>query len=153
MLVHVGTKAVRAYRGRDRPGYDTAMPVPEGESVRPASEVDVAALFARLREEVRKGAVLDPSVPATASRTRVAARAEAERLWPITAERPMENRSGFRGIATRSVKKLVRKTVRWYVEPAIADQRAFNDALLKLVDDLEERVASLERRGSSSPEG
>ena len=29
--------------------------------------------------------------------------------------------------------------MRWYVEPAFADQRAFNDAVLKLIDDLDER--------------
>ena len=35
--------------------------------------------------------------------------------------------------------------MRWYVEPAFADQRAFNDAVLKLIDDLDERIARLER--------
>ena len=35
--------------------------------------------------------------------------------------------------------------MRWYVEPAFADQRAFNDAVLKLIDDLDERVARLEQ--------
>jgi hypothetical protein len=35
--------------------------------------------------------------------------------------------------------------MRWYVEPAFADQRAFNDAVLKLVDDLDERIQRLER--------
>jgi hypothetical protein len=34
--------------------------------------------------------------------------------------------------------------MRWYVEPAFADQRAFNDAVLKLVDDLDERIRRLE---------
>ena len=68
------------------------------------------------------------------------------RLWPVTAERPLEQRTGFRGKAGRFAKKVTRKQIRWYVEPAIADQRAFNDALLKLIDDLEERIAALERR-------
>jgi hypothetical protein len=36
--------------------------------------------------------------------------------------------------------------MRWYVEPAMADQRAFNDALLKLIDDLDERISRLEQR-------
>ena len=34
--------------------------------------------------------------------------------------------------------------MRWYVEPAFADQRAFNDAVLKLIDDLDERIQRLE---------
>jgi len=36
--------------------------------------------------------------------------------------------------------------MRWYVEPAFADQRAFNDSVLKLIDDLDERIARLEHR-------
>jgi hypothetical protein len=34
--------------------------------------------------------------------------------------------------------------MRWYVEPAFADQRACNDAVLKLIDDLDERIQRLE---------
>ncbi len=33
--------------------------------------------------------------------------------------------------------------MRWYVEPVVADQRAFNDAVLKLIDDLSERIDRL----------
>ncbi len=36
--------------------------------------------------------------------------------------------------------------MRWYVEPAFADQRIVNDALLLLVDDLTRRVDELENR-------
>jgi hypothetical protein len=36
--------------------------------------------------------------------------------------------------------------MRWYVEPAFADQRSFNDAVLKLIDDLDERITRLEQR-------
>jgi uncharacterized small protein (DUF1192 family) len=34
--------------------------------------------------------------------------------------------------------------MRWYVEPLAYDQRSFNAAALRLVDDLENRVAALE---------
>ena len=34
--------------------------------------------------------------------------------------------------------------MRWYVEPLAYDQRSFNAAALRLVDDLEARVAHLE---------
>ena len=34
--------------------------------------------------------------------------------------------------------------MRWYVEPLAYDQRSFNAAALRLVDDLEQRVARLE---------
>jgi hypothetical protein len=126
-----------------RPRYDRRVPEPEPS---PTHEVDVGALFARLQEEVRKGAVLTPEAAQAAPQARLSARAEAERLWPVTAERPLERRTGIRGAVGRFTKKLTRKLMRWYVEPVVADQRAFNDALLKLIDDLEERVAELERR-------
>jgi hypothetical protein len=44
------------------------------------------------------------------------------------------------------VKRILRKTMRWYVEPAFADQRIVNDALLRLVDDLSRRIEELENR-------
>jgi hypothetical protein len=34
--------------------------------------------------------------------------------------------------------------LRWYVEPALGEQRIVNDALLRLVDDLSRRVEALE---------
>jgi hypothetical protein len=34
--------------------------------------------------------------------------------------------------------------MRWYVEPLAYDQRSFNAAALRLIDDLEARVAQLE---------
>jgi hypothetical protein len=120
------------------PRYDGRVP-------EPTHEVDVEALYARLQEEVRRGAVLTPETAQAAPQIRLAARAEAERLWPVTAERPLEQRTGLRGKLGRFAKKVTRKQIRWYVEPAIADQRAYNDALLKLIDDLEERVEALER--------
>jgi hypothetical protein len=44
------------------------------------------------------------------------------------------------------VKGVLRRLMRWYVEPALADQRAFNDAVLKLIDDLDERIKRLEQK-------
>jgi len=41
---------------------------------------------------------------------------------------------------------VLRRFMRWYVEPAWADQRAFNDAVLKLLDDLDERIGRLEQQ-------
>jgi hypothetical protein len=97
---------------------------------------DVAALFARLKAEVRasgpRRADGDPA------QIRLSARDQAERLWAVSAERPIAGKVG-------PVKAVLRRLMRWYVEPAFADQRAFNDAALKLIDDLDERVSRLER--------
>ena len=102
-------------------------------------QTDVAALFARLKEEVRgTGRRLrdDP----TKTQVRLSVRDQAERLWPVSAERPLTSSSAVKGGVLRPVKLLLRRLMRWYVEPLAADQRAFNDAVLKLIDDLSERL-------------
>jgi SAM-dependent methyltransferase len=111
--------------------------------VSPPEEVDVAALFARLKEEVRHAPGLDVSNGYNRGVVRTRLRTVAERFWPVTAERPLERRPGPRGAALLPVKKVLRKLMRWYVEPFAADQRAFNDSALKLVDQLFEEVDAL----------
>jgi hypothetical protein len=114
--------------------------------ISPPDEVDVAALFARLREEVRHAPGLDVSNGFNRGVVRTRLRSVAERFWPVTAERPLERRPGPRGAILLPVKKVLRKLMRWYVEPLAADQRAFNDSVLKLIDDLDERVRRLEQQ-------
>ena len=104
---------------------------------------DVEALVGRLSAELERSGALVGRGPVSRD-VREAVRAEAERLWPVTAEQPLEPRPGLRG--RRRPRREARRpqAVRWYVEPLFADQRAFNDAVLKLIDDLDERVARLE---------
>jgi SAM-dependent methyltransferase len=111
-------------------GPEAKNPAPAGISS--PEEIDVAALFERLREELRRGAVQGDSRGAEFASTR----ALAERFWPVTAERPAGG--GPKG----AVKRFLRKLMRWYVEPLAADQRVFNDSVLKLVDVLSERADS-----------
>jgi SAM-dependent methyltransferase len=111
-------------------GPEAKNPAPAGISS--PEEIDVAALFDRLREELRRGAVQEDSRGAEFASTR----ALAERFWPVTAERPAGG--GPKG----AVKRFLRKLMRWYVEPLAADQRVFNDSVLKLVDALSERADS-----------
>ena len=49
-----------------------------------------------------------------------------------------------RGGVGTPVKAVLRKLMRWYVEPLAYDQRSFNAAVLRLVDDLDTRIAQLE---------
>src|SRR2546423_3843191 len=132
---------------------------PPTAGLSPSDGVDVDLLFERLRAELRRG------VPAGDARGAefASVRALAERFWPVTAERAAGG--GPKGL----VKRFLRKFMRWYVEQLAADQRVFNDSLLKLVDalseradapaaareqaerlvrELEERLARLERRGA-----
>ncbi|TMK95788.1 MAG: hypothetical protein E6G42_01770 [Actinobacteria bacterium] len=103
-------------------------------------QVDVATLFARLKEEVRHAPGLDVSDGFNRGLVRTRLRSVAERWWPVSAERPLERRPGVRGAVLYPVKKVLRRLMRFYVEPFAADQRAFNDAALKLVDELFEEV-------------
>jgi hypothetical protein len=104
--------------------------------------VDVAALLASLREEVRRSGA-DPGAGGDPADRR-AAREEAERLWPVSADRNLRLRPGVRGGVGTPAKVVLRKMMRWYVEPLAYDQRSFNAAVLRLVDDLQEQVAALQ---------
>ena len=105
--------------------------------------VDVEELFQRLKEEVRRSGS-DPGAAPGSEDERRAARAEAERLWPVSADRSLRLRPGVRGGLATPVKAVLRKLMRWYVEPLAYDQRSFNAAALRLLDDLQEQVDRLE---------
>jgi hypothetical protein len=108
------------------------------------ADAEIAAIVARLREEVgQSGAEMRPETP-------LAARSQAERTWAVSPERPLErppNRHGrVQTFVFAPVKRVLRKLMRWYVEPFAAQQRSFNLNVLHLVDELAARVESLERK-------
>jgi hypothetical protein len=105
--------------------------------------VDVEELFQRLREEVRRSGS-DPGAADGGEEERRVARADAERLWPVSADRSLRLRPGVRGGVGTPVKSVLRKLMRWYVEPLAYDQRSFNAATLRLVDDLQRQVDELQ---------
>lgn len=116
------------------------------EQPRLSPEAEIAAIVARLREEVHtfggSGAV-DAARP-------FRARLAAQRLWGVTAERPYLSRPGawgaVRGLTLRPLKAVLRRLMRWYVEPLAVDQRAFNAAVLRLADEIAGRLADVEER-------
>jgi hypothetical protein len=105
--------------------------------------VDVEELFRMLREEVRRSGS-DPGAASGSDEERRGARAEAERLWPVSADRSLRLRPGLRGGLGTPVKSVLRKLMRWYVEPLAYDQRSFNAASLRLIDDLQGQVDRLQ---------
>jgi SAM-dependent methyltransferase len=118
------------------------------------SEQEVDMIVARLRAELSgtdaDGQKLLGSL----------ARAQAERFWPVTADRPFLYKPGrwgrIRGTLLVPPKVFFRKLMRWYVEPAFAQQRDFNSSTLKALDELSERIddglASLERQSATLEE-
>jgi SAM-dependent methyltransferase len=141
------------------PGTGSKTPADAGISV------NVAALVEQLREELAGG-------KNGAGRGQLlAARHRAERLWAVSADRPLERRPGLKGWIAYPVKRLLRPLLRWYVEPLAHEQRMFNDVVLKMVDgileevdrgersredalralgELEERLTRVERRGGAT---
>ena len=142
-----GRRLDRVERPTGRPEYTGPM----------ADQADgeIAAIFARLKDEVRSR----PAEPGARSmgggrQAPLPSRAQAERAWAVTAERPFENpptrRGHVRGYFVAPVKRVLRKLMRWYVEPVAAQQRTFNLAILTLVDELAERTEARRRAGSSA---
>ena len=126
------------------------MPGGDDETTRSAGisdsePVDVGALLDRLRDEVRRSGGDPGGASTSGAGSRLAARSEAERLWPVSADRGLRLRPGVRGGLGTPVKAVLRRLMRWYVEPLAYDQRSFNAAVLRLLDDLEERLQRLER--------
>jgi len=111
----------------------------------------VAALYLRLREEVARSGAAPGFDTGGGAAERHALRDEAERLWPVSADRNLRLRPGVRGGIGTPAKAVLRKLMRWYVEPPAYDQRSFNAAVLRLVDDLDTRIAQLEAEQKSRP--
>jgi SAM-dependent methyltransferase len=111
-----------------------------------AERLDVPALFARLRDELRHAPGLDVADELDRGLVRQRLRSIAEATWPVTSDRPLEHRRGPVGALRLAVKKVLRKLMRWYVEPVAASQRAFNGIALKLVDELFEEIDLLYAR-------
>ena len=111
-------------------------------------DAEIAAVFERLRGEVVAPGPADgpdsSSSPPPTYGSLSAARHQAERFWAVTADRPYLYKPGLvgriRGLLLVPLKAVLRRLMRWYVEPAFAQQRDFNASVLKALDELSERV-------------
>jgi SAM-dependent methyltransferase len=120
-----------------------------------ADPPEVEKLISRLEFELSRSG--SPDGRAGQAIAPLAARAEAERLAGVTADRPYLYKPGLagriRGIVLIPLKFVLRKLMRWYVEPVAADQRAFNASVLRLSDSLHQRletVAETSARGAQT---
>jgi hypothetical protein len=113
---------------------------------RPDSEAEIAAIFARLRQEVATLTVDERAGGGTPpAGARLEWRTEAQRHSGVTAERPYLFKPGawgrLRGYVLLPFKAVLRRLMRWYVEPMAVDQRAFNNAALRLIDEVDMRTS------------
>lgn len=98
-----------------------------------SSEIDVAATLAALRAEVRaQRAALPAAEPTPAERElqRVVEELEYTRVvsahWPLEGRNPLEHVIAF-------VNKVVRRYLRWYINPIVEQQNAFNDTAARAI--------------------
>jgi hypothetical protein len=101
-------------------------------------DLEIEAILARLRAEIRAG---PPSVREEddAAGMVLQSRRQLDRLWAVSTDRPFLSRPGgwgrVRGALLMPAKWVLRKLMRWYVEPLAVDQRAFNAAVMRALDE------------------
>ena len=109
------------------------------------SEREVDLIVARLRTELQRSGAASDWADERGSAWNV--RAEAERFAHVTLDRPLLYKPGawgrIRGTLLAPLKLVLRKLIRWYVEPALAQQRDFNATILVALERLNERVDAL----------
>ncbi len=92
-----------------------------------SSEIDVAATLAALRAEVRaQRAALPAAEPTPAERELQRVVEELEYTRVVSAHWPLEGRNLLEQ-AIALVNKVVRRYLRWYINPIVEQQNAFND--------------------------
>ena len=109
------------------------------------SEHEVDLIVARLQGELRRsGAFAEEGGQRGTAR---GARAQAEQFSHVTLDRPLLYKPGtwgrIRGSLLAPIKLVLRKLIRWYVEPAFAEQRDFNVSILGALEQLSERVDTI----------
>ncbi|MFL6015328.1 MAG: hypothetical protein ACJ74P_13755 [Gaiellaceae bacterium] len=109
------------------------MPAPEDTRASAQAGLDIGALYARLQSEVARTTGTEGSGWAEL-------RDLAERYRAIGARGSLRRQPGVRGALVHSAKRALQPLLAWYVEPIVREQRMFNDAALKLIDLLDERL-------------
>ena len=109
------------------------MPAPEETRASAQADLDIGALYARLQREVAR-------TTGTEGTSWAELRDLAERYRAVGARASLTRTPGLRGALVYSVKRALEPLLAWYVEPIAREQRMFNDAALKLIDSLAERL-------------
>jgi hypothetical protein len=120
---------------------DAAAPynAPVSSTPSPSDQAEIQAILMRLQHEL---SLTDPAAEGEEppARPELPSRRELDRLWNVSAERGYASRPGtagrVRGALLLPFKWVLRRLMRWYVEPMAADQRAFNVAVVRTLDEL-----------------
>jgi hypothetical protein len=109
------------------------MPAPEDTRASAQADLDIDALYVRLQHEVARSAGSEGASWAEL-------RDLAERYRVLGTRGSLRRTPGVRGAIVYPLKRVLQPLLRWYVEPIVYEQRMFNDAALKLIDSLAERL-------------
>jgi hypothetical protein len=118
--------------------------MPRSEQATAVSE-DVSATLEAVRVAVRKrsGYHSAAEVPPAGASSPVA---EAAELAAVSAHLPVTWDTPVFGRAIALSKRAMRLALRWYINPIIEQQNAFNDAVVRVLVTLEARQEQLARR-------
>lgn len=110
---------------------------------------DVAAALEAIRSAVRRNAgyASRADVPPTASTSTMVS--ELAELATISAHLPVTWTTPIAGRALALAKRGTRLLLRWYINPIVEQQNAFNEALVRAIATLDERQRDIERRVNS----
>jgi hypothetical protein len=107
--------------------------------------VDVAAILEMLRAEVRAQRAAEPgAAEGAADRELRHAAEEIEITRAVSAHWPLEGR-GFVERGWALLNKVVRRYLRWYINPIVEQQNAYNDASARAIRLLIAQNAELRR--------
>jgi hypothetical protein len=117
-------------------------------TVNEAEEIErtVEALRAAVRREA--GYLTEEDVPTGSS---ISAVRDAADLASVSAHLPLQSRVPVIGPLIVFVQRVLRLGLRWYINPIVEQQNAFNEAVVRALTEIEVRQADLARR-IASPE-
>ncbi len=118
-----------------RPTYNGSV----SSTPSPSDQSEIQAIVMRLEHELAAGSPPSEGIAETRG-PELPSRRELDRLWNVSAERGYASRPGTAGRIRAAVllpfKWVLRRLMRWYVEPMASDQRAFNVAVVRTLDEL-----------------
>ncbi|WP_322820333.1 hypothetical protein [Chloroflexus sp.] len=98
-----------------------------------SAEIDVAATLAALRAEVRaRRAALPATEPTPVERELQRVLEELEYTRVVSAHWPLEGRNPLEQVVAL-INKVVRRYLRWYINPIVEQQNSFNDTVARAI--------------------
>ncbi|WP_322816305.1 hypothetical protein [Chloroflexus sp.] len=98
-----------------------------------SAEIDVAATLAALRAEVRtRRAALPAAEPTPTERELQRVLEELEYTRVVSAHWPLEGRNPLEQVVAL-INKVVRRYLRWYINPIVEQQNSFNDTAARAI--------------------